>query len=376
MLRLALSFVIVFKIINEPRGTIMKRKKFKLSVRSVLTVGLLTLSSLSFTSVFQAKGPTEGTNQSYMLFDNGEVATTRSYYPQDEEVKLINADHMFILPGNADHTAANYLFDKDGELYTIDAHGYMYHKEFYYTDSNIKHYGGNYFVTRKGQFHIVKNDGIILNYDGLGNEDDDIRKLRVVGGNYFVTRSGKLFVVQDNGYYVDKTEMMDFKSRDVKYTGNNYLVTKDGVVYTFGTEVMAQIDASGNIVMENGSPKPLLDANGNKQFYAVVYKYDKVKYENIAKLGGNFFFDTENNIHTISNNGIFDRGIVARKLKVSLSEDTDRSQELPVSFGTNYFVYGDGALYTIDRKGYYYFLKKLERRISETSFSNKLNKKK
>lgn len=353
----------------------MKCKKLKLSVRGILTVGLLTLSTLSFTSVFQAKGPTEGTNQSYILFDNGEIATTRSYYPQDEEVKLIDAGHIFLLPRNVDHVAANYLFDKDGELYAIDAHGYMYHKEFYNIDSNIKYYGGNYFVTRKGQFHIIKNNGIILNYNGLNNENDDIRKLSVVGGNYFVTRNGKLYIVQDNGNYVDKTGMMDFKSSDVKYKGNNYLITKEGVVYTFGTEVMAQIDANGNIVIENGSPKPLLDASGNKQYYAVVYKYDSVHYKGIAKLGGNFFFDTENNIHTIANNGVFDRGVVQRKLKVNLNEDQDRGYELPTSFGTNYFVYDDGAMYTVDRNGYYYFLKKLDRRISKTTYENKLNNK-
>jgi len=354
----------------------MKRKKLKLSVRGILTVGLLTLSTLSFTSVFQIENATEGTNQSYIIFDNGEVSTTRSYYPQDEDVKLKDISHMFILPGNVDHAAANYLFDKDGELYTVDSHGYMYHKEFYYTDSSIKHYGGNYFVTKKGQFHIVKNDGFILNYDGLGTEDDDIRKLSVVGGNYFVTRSGKLFVIQDNGYYVDKTDMMDFEAKDVKYKGNNYLITKEGAVYTFGTEVVAQIDANGNIVMENGAPKPLLDSNGNKQYYAVVYKYDKISYKGIANLGGNFFFDTENNIHTIANNGVFDRGIVSRKLKINLTEDQDRSHELPISFGTNYFVYGDGAMYTVDRNGYYYFLKRLDRRVSDTTFHNKLNKKK
>lgn len=354
----------------------MKRKKFKLSVRGMLTVGLLTLSSLSFTSVFQVKGPTEGTNQSYVLFDNGEIATTRSYYPQDKEVKLIEADHMFILPNNVEHAGANYLLDKDGELYTMDAHGFMYHKEFYYVDSKVKYYGGNYFVTKKGQFHIIKNDGIIFNYDGLGTEDDDITKLSVVGGNFFVTKSEKLFVVQDNGYYVDKTSMMDFKARDVRYTGNNYLITKDGAVYTFGTEIVAQLDASGNIIFENGAPKPLLDANGNKQYYAVVYKYDKIAYKAIAKLGGNYFFDTEKNIHTISNNGILDRGIVNRKLKVNLNEDADRGMEFPVAFGNNYFVYGDNAMYMVDRNGYYYFIKKLDRRISETTYENKLNKKK
>lgn len=349
----------------------MKRKKFKLSMRGILTAGLLTLSSLSFTSVFQVKGQTEGTNQSYVLFDNGEISTTRSYYPQDDEVKLIDADHMFILPRQVDYAGANYLIDKDGELYTVDAHGYMYHKEFYYRDSSIKHYGGNYFVTKKGQFHIIKNDGIIFNYDGLGTEDDDIRRLSVVGGNYFVTKSGKLYVVTDNGYYYDKTEMMDFKASDVKIKGNNYLITKDGAVYTFGTEVMKQIDGNGNM-----TNKPLLDANGNKQYYAVVFKYDSIAYKSIAKVGGNFFFDTENNIHTIANNGVFDRGIVSRKLKVQLSEDKDRSRELPVSIGNNYFVYGDGAMYTIDREGYYYFLKVLERRVSTTTFQHKLNKKK
>lgn len=356
----------------------MKRKKFKLSLRSILTVGLLTLSSLSFTSVFHDLAPTEGTNQSYIIFDNGEVSTIRSYYPNDEDVKLFDADHMFVLPGNVDHAGANYLIDKDGQLTTVDAHGFMYPKEFYYIDSGIKYHGGNYFVTKKGQFHIIRNDGFIFNYDGLGAqyEDDNITRLSVVGGNFFVTRSGKLFIIQDNGYYVDKSDMMDFEAKDVKYTGNNYLITKDGVVYTFGTEVVAQMDSSGNIVYENGAPKPLLDANGNKQYYAVVYKYDKINYKSIAKIGGNYFFDTEKNIHTIANNGVFDRGIVNRKLKVNLTEDKDRSSEYPTAIGNNYFVYGDGAMYTVDRNGYYYFLKKLERRISETNFYNKLNNKK
>lgn len=356
----------------------MKRKKFKLSLRGILTAGLLTLSSLSFTSVFQELGPTEGTNQSYIIFDNGEVATTRSYFPNDDDVKLFDAEHMFVLPDSVDHAGANYLIDKDGELFTVDTHGFMYHKEFYYLDSSIKYHGGNYFVTRKGQFHIVRNDGFMLTYDGLGPqyEDDSVSKLSVVGGNFFVTRSGKLFVIQDNGYYVDKTAMMDFKAKDVRYTGNNYLITKEGVVYTFGTEVMAQMDNNGNVIYENNAPKPLLDANGNKQYYAVVYKYDKVAYKNIAKLGGNYFFDTDKNIHTIANNAVMDRGIVNRTLKVNISQDKDRSREYPTAFGNNYFVYSDGAMYTVDRLGYYYFLKKLERRISETNFYNKLNKKK
>lgn len=337
-------------------------------MRSLLTTSFLCISSLAFSNVLSLNGPTEGTNQSYLLFDNGEVSTTRSYYPSDKEIKVIDADHMFLLPRNVYKTAANYILDKDGEIYTMDAHGYIYHKEFYYRDSSIRYFGGNYFVTKKGQFHIVKNDGIVFSYDGI--ESDSVKKLALVGGNYFITKRGNLFVVTDNGYYFNKTDLKDFKSNQVKIKGNNYLITKKGVVYTFGTEYVKEVDANGSL-----TNKPLLDANGNKQYYAVVYKYSSTPFKSISKVGGNYFFDSENNIHTISNNGVLDRGIVNRKLKIHLNEDKDRSAELPVEFGNNYFIYNDGAMYTVDRDGYFYYLKTLERRVSRTNFEHKLNKK-
>jgi hypothetical protein len=355
----------------------MQKPSFKVSMRGLFTLSLLALSTLSFTSVFQSKEATEGTNQSYILFDNGEVSTVRSYFPNDNDLKLIDADHIFILPGNAKETRANYLIDKDNQIYTLDAHGFMYHKEFYRTDSPIRTFGGNYFITRKGQIHIVRNDGILINYNGLPGIEADITKLSVVGGNFFITNKKQLIMITDNGYFYDKTEMLKDKANDLKIIGNNYAITKDGYVYTFGTELISQIDANGKIMFDsNNRPVPLLDSNGKRQYFAVTYRYDQANYSNVVRQGGNYFFDTDYNIHTIANNGLLDRGIVNRKLKVNLKEDIDRSRELPVHFGNNYFVYGDGALYMVDNEGYFYFVKKLDRRVSQTNFESKINSKK
>lgn len=348
-------------------------KNLSLSKRGFLTIALLTLSSLSFTQIFKIKEPTEGTNQSFVIFDNGEVSSIRSYFPEDEEIKLIDNDNLFILPSNIGETRANYLFDKDGELYTVDAHGYMYHKEFYRIDSKIKYYGGNYFITKSGQIHIIKNDGIIFSYAGI--DGVDLTRIEVAGGNYFITKDDRLFTINFEGYYSDKTELFKDKAKEIKHLGNNYFITKEGIVYTSGTEIIAQIDASGNPALdENQNIIPLLDTKGRKQYFSVVYHYEKQKMTNIVKLGGNYFFDNENHIHTVSSNGILDRGILNRKLKVNLKEDKDRSYEQPVHFGNNYFVYEDGAMYMVDREGYYYFVKQLNRRVQATNFQAKLNK--
>jgi hypothetical protein len=352
------------------------KQKLKVSMRGALAVGLLTLSTISFTQLFQIKGPTEGTNQSMIFFDNGEVSTTRSYFPQDEEVKLFNVESLFFMDGDVKEARANYFISANNELYTIDAHGYVYAKEFYNLDSKIKYFGGNYFITRSGHIHIIKNDGVIINYASI--DGHDLSRLKVVGGNYFITKEDKLITINYKGYYADKTSELVDSVKDIEIIGNNYFITKKGVVYTIGTEVVAQLDANGNISFDaNGNVIPLLNSNGNKQYFSTVYRNEtKKELKSIIRAGGNYFFDNENNIHTISANGSLNRGADDRKLKIQLEEDKDRSNELPTNFGNNYFVYSDGAMYMVDRDGYYYFIKILDRRVSKTNFQEELNKKK
>lgn len=354
-----------------------KRKLAKrvISMRGALAIGLLSLSTLSFTQMFQIKSPTEGTNQSFIFFDNGEVSTTRSYFPLDKEVKIFNIENLFVMPDDIKSAKANYFITTDGELYTLDAHGYVYHKEFYELDSKIKYYGGNYFITRSGHLHIVRNDGVILNYQSIG--DYNLSKIKVVGGNYFITREGKLITINYKGYYADKSDQFIDKIKDIEIIGNNYFITKEGTVYTVGTELVAQLDINGNISYdEQGQVIPLLDSSKNKQYFSTVYRIENKNLKNsVLRVGGNYFFDSDHNIHTIAANGILDRGSSNRKLKINLDADKDRSNEYPVFFGNNYFVYEDGAIYTVDRNGYYYYIKELERRISKTNFESKINKK-
>ena len=352
------------------------RKKLRVSMRGALAVGLLTLSTLSFTQMFQIKGETEGTNQSFVFFDNGEVSTTRSYFPLSDEVKLFNVENLFFLEGDIKESHANYFVTKDNELFTIDAHGYVYQKEFYSLDSQIKHFGGNYFITRSGHIHIVKNDGVIINYETMDNHY--LSRWKVVCGNYFITKEDKLITINYKGYYADKTNELVDDIKDIEVTGTNYFILKSGVVYTVGTEIIAQLDANGNISYTgDGDVVPLLDSTGNKQYFSTVYRHEsEIPSESIVRAGGNYFFDIEKNIHTVAANGSLNKGANNRKLKVNLDVDKDRSRELPVHFGNNYFVYADGAMYMVDRDGYYFFIKVLDRRVSKTNYAAKLNKKK
>ena len=113
--------------------------------------------------------PTEGTSQSFVFFDTGEVASVRSYFRGKNPFVINHVEHLYLPKEKRKVVKANYLVSKEGEIYTVDAHGFVYHKEYYELNSSIKYYGGNYFITRKGVIHIIRNDGTIIFYNKIFN---------------------------------------------------------------------------------------------------------------------------------------------------------------------------------------------------------------
>jgi len=344
----------------------------KNSLKFLLVITLLCISVAGLTRRFDIVVSSEGTAQSFVFYDTGEVGSVRSFFQGQSSNVLFDVEHLYLPESKIDAVRANYLRTSDGEIYTVDANGFVYHKRYYELDSSIMHFGGNFFVTRSGQIHIVRNDGAIIKYESI--EGVDLRNLKVVGGNYLVTSDDRIFMIDFKGFYSEKTELFEDSLDDIKILGHNYIVLSNNVLYTFGSETVASLDESGEVIIdENNEAVALLDQNGEKQYYGAMYRYENIEFESIVKVGGNFFFDKDFNIHTISLSGSYDRGIADRKLKVVSEHDVDRSAELPAFYGTNYFVYEDGSFYLLDNDGYYNFVEILSKRVAMTGFAHELN---
>lgn len=357
------------------------KRKLKLSFQALLILTMFIVSSLAFTYSVNPNLPTEGASQSIMFFDNGQVSAMRSYYPLQGQSKIVDNQSLFIMGNTNELVGANYFIDENENFHTIDAHGFMYNKTEvgFEIESSIEVAGGNYFIDSSENLYVVKHDGFIAQYkDALtekyktswGRTRTRTLEIKIVGGTYFITKSHRLFVIGFDGSYIEKTKFFGKRYDSVKYTGHNYFITKDGSVFTIGTVPMLADSKDANKIMKDGKPLYKTDAFGNIQYFQMLRKYDAVKYRRVKVLGGNFFFDSKNNIHTVSSEGVLDRGVVNRKLKVKFDK-LNKSRTRPVKVGANYFSYRDGSLFTVSADGYYYFIKKLDRRIEQTNFTGR-----
>ncbi len=273
-----------------------------------------------------------GSTHGYMVLDNGQVLTSRGYFPGANLVKMFKPDGFFVLPELVESTGTNYLVANNGSLYTSDVDGYFYKKPDYLYGKSIAEVGGSFFITKDDSAHIVMTNGIVVEHED--SDEDYFRKAKVVGGVYLITRSNELVVLNPiNGGYAKFTGEFEEDASDVETIGHNYFIMEDGTLYTVG-------------VTKEGFSVSKIGRSG--------------LYKNLKKAGGNYFFDYKNNIHTISANGTFDGGNKDRRLKVTAAGlNKDRSNDEPQYVGGNYFVYDDGEVWMVDAQGTYYYLKTL-----------------
>jgi hypothetical protein len=276
----------------------------------------LTLFALFiFVSAGSAFAQTLGYNHSYFITDSGQIHTVRSYTPAEGFIPLFSPNGFFILPEMIDVKQSSYFTDTDGTLYTVDRDGYLYSYNYESEiDSRMRHEGGSFFITRDRSLRIVLTNGVIKTIVEDDYELDS--NIKVVGGNYLITRKNTVYIINPIAGTITKTGV-EIDKRDVEVQGDNYLVTKEGTLYSFAINV-------------DGSVK--IRSTSNRIF------------KNIKRKGGNFFFDSRNQIHTIAANGEFNNG--------SRSVGTDvRRSEVPLKFGANYFVYADNSFFIVDELG-------------------------
>ncbi|MCT4642210.1 MAG: hypothetical protein N4A33_07910 [Bacteriovoracaceae bacterium] len=289
---------------------------------------------------------TPGLNQSYILLDNGKVLLTRAYFPNDNTIKLFSpADYLFDSK-NIKYKKSNYIIDREQRLFTISSDGFMYMYNDIELDSRIIDAGGSFFITRKGSIIVIKNNGSYHEnyYETIKSEFGSRINAKVTGGNFFITRQNEVYAINNITGKINKMSV-EINTNDIEHLGNNFLVKKDGEVFTFGM---------------------IKNENNNYNLETKIYRNSNFK--RIRHVGGNFFFDFENNIHTISYDGTLNQGNEKRKVRVSISQDNvDRSFKIPFQIGGNYFIYRDGAVYIVDHNGYYYHLETIDPRIEGTN---------
>jgi len=288
-------------------------------MRKVLII--IAMNILLMTSVFanNSSAPDSVIN-SFTIFDNGKVGTLRV---SNDELNLFTPNGLFMLENDFFLVKTNYFKSSRGRIFTTDKDGYIYEKDQYLTNSDIHFYGGTFFITKKGQLHIVKNDGMIVFYNYI--EGDDSRKPVLVGGNYFMSKFGNLYVTTTNGYFT-KIESDDakFMAYTIKHKGFNYFINKDGVVYTTGELVSTNDDGTTIITGQ-------------------MKKFDNVIIQEPSVIGGNYFFDKDLNLYTVNS-------------EASLSSEKSfiikgHEGEEPEVIGSDFFVFKNQDTYQINSLG-------------------------
>ncbi len=280
-----------------------------------LLLNIILFALFILVSASSAFAQTLGYNQSYFITDSGRIHTVRTYNPAEGFVPLFSPNGFFLLPEMVDVRKSSYFTDFEDNIYTVDRDGYLYSYNYETEiDSGIKEAGGSFFITRDGALRIVLTNGVIKTIPKDDYELDS--NVKIVGGNYLITRKNTVYIINPIAGTINKTGV-EIDKREVEVEGDNYLVTKDGVLYSFGINV-------------DGSVK--------------IRSTNHYVFKNIKRKGGNFFFDARNQIHTIAANGEFNQSTR------SIGSDVRRS-EVPAKFGANYFVYSDNSFFIVDELG-------------------------
>lgn len=286
----------------------------------------------------------KGSAYGYLTLDNGQIYTSRSYFPGSDLVDMFKPEGFFIMPDKIDVRGSSYLVS-DNELYTAHTDGWFFKNEQYLESKRIKKSGGSFFITSDQSVHIIRTDGSI--WETTEEIAPYISDAKIIGGIFFITRDNQIVVTNPyDGKLYRSVDVFKEKRKDIEHIGHNWFTTDTGHIYTIGF------------------------ING----VAIVKKRRNPRlYKSIKIAGGNYFFDNFNNIHTVNTQGEIDLGQANRTFKVIISNiNKDRSKEEPAHMGSNYFIYNDGEVYMVDERGYFFYLKTLPyyERVGQTNFTS------
>lgn len=241
--------------------------------------------------------------QSYLVRANGVVLNV------DNQGNLYDRG-QFLLPYMIRYRGGQFYVTENRQITTVDENGFFYRIDpEIEAPKKIRFSGFNYFIENDGTTWTIDRQGVLLKGEG----DKAFKKPLVVGGTFFTVegergQSPRLFVVTDRGNIVETT-VPGLRIADIKEGGNNWLITRRGVLYT--------ISRDGFIYSKEGF-------------------VDQVSRMTIK--GGNFFV-MGGIIYTISEDGL-----------VHNQGDASVAGEITKT-GHNYFLTRDAKFFAIDSQG-------------------------
>lgn len=314
---------------------------------------ILTFKAMAVTDQY------DGNTQSYIIHDTGEVSTIKSYFTQDSIWQFLLPDIFLHAKVNLKVAKGNYFVDEWDVITTVNKDGFSFTlDQVTYDAEDIDIYGHSYWINKDGSLHVVKNDGTIADYKKpFKDQDVDLNDVKIAGGTFMITDENKLIIVDPSGRITNKSKFFKYKWEQVKKWGHNWYQTSDGKIFTIGFKQLTQKNADGTEV--------LAFENGYRKYYAALYA-QKQTYE-IARKGGNYFFDKYGNLSTISNDGFLNLNLGQQRSKFKMMDSNGKKRPFPAYYGINYFIYSDGAVYQVDNAGFVQDIGVVKRRVARSN---------
>lgn len=240
--------------------------------------------------------------QSFIIMDNGITITMdRSGFVYDFG--------NYAFPQKISLKGGNFFVEENGVLATVDEKGALFRK-YEVIPEAILGKGLNYFLSEAGELYTINRQGIVTI-----TVNEEFKKATNFGGNFFAVTTDPekklmdLYTVNLDGKVI-KTEISNFKAKDIVIFGGSYFMTNRGLVYT--------VTAEG----------------------AAVPSYES-RVGVIQKRGGNYFIDSSGMFYTINDAGSLIMPALPMNLKLSSI----------TKFGSNYFIDLSGRLFVVDKDG-------------------------
>jgi hypothetical protein len=241
---------------------------------------------------------------------------------------------LFVMPRTVTVKGGNYFINDSEEIYSIDASGIYWKYEKYDLMGKVKVGGGNYMISSKGVLHTVNHQGTISFFE-KDSKKLDLSEIKLAGGIFFYTKD-KTIVVNHKGSYNDVTKFAP-KAEDIVMVGNNYALTKDGTLHTFGEFI-----------------------NDKKLVEVYVYSYKAelpvLNAGTIKARGGNFILTNTDELVTISFAGNATNKGKMKFKNYTTGEELDFTNLKVKSTGGNYLVYENKKIWTVDYMGEKYMM--------------------
>lgn len=241
----------------------------------------------------------------------------------------------------------SYLVLQNGVTLTTDKAGFVY---------DFAQFVLPYRVSVNGGQFLVENEKLLTvdEFGFLYRKDLKVKDVKGTGLNYFINKDGHLFTIDSMGFFYKYDKDGKQLKKATEFGGNFFVVERDKKKKLYDLFTVNSAGNYFNISVEGLNPAEITDFGGN-YFVAkgVLYTVSKdgfvfAKPENnvgkIVKKGGNYFITEDGKLYTVADSGFLILPILPANIVVA---DVEK-------LGSNYMVDTEGRIFTVDTFGNMY----------------------